>query len=154
MALLECQESSGALPTLDALLSDFKAGFDCNQAKLSVLPQQATLTVSGNVKFELPEATVHRGHVLLQEFVIGAAGKVDRLGAELTACKRRVADLEQQKRDASHAMSSAASTSAMYEPELKKAKTGPKMKRQEGRSLLNPSSRKRKAASGVVFDEE
>lgn len=141
-----------SLATLDALLSVVKSTFRNGDVKLSVLPQQINLIVRDDVEFELAEATVHSSKQYLQDLVFLLAGKVDSLGTELVATKRKVTDLQQQCRDAFQPAATA--SSAAYEPELKKKNPGPKLKRQQGRSLLNPSSRKRKAASGVVFDED
>ena len=151
-ALQKCREAS-SLSTLDSLLVDMKAAFQNGGVKLNILPQQVHLSLHSGIELELSESTVHTSRLQIQELVLLLAGKADSVGAELVVAKRKITELEQQCHDAS-TISTSASSSAMYEPELKKKNLGPKLKRQQGRSILNPSSRKRKAASGVVFEED
>ncbi|XP_062504142.1 protein PAXX-like [Corticium candelabrum] len=97
--------------------------------------------------FDLFEVSSSERKTELQHFIFWLADLSTDLKARLQVANSKIEELSQKQK-----MSETAAAAALYEPEAKKRSKQPKLKRQVGTSLINPSSKKKKSAGGVVFD--
>ena len=137
------------LKQLRWLFSAYRNGFTSGELSIARLGTKLTLTVgkgSSAMEFDLFEAKAAERKAELQTVLFRLAEQTCTLEAKLSAANQSLEKLRAQNTNAS-------GMSTFLDPGSKKVGGQGKAKpRKIGMSVVNPASRKRKAATGVVFD--
>lgn len=136
------------IKSTEAFLNRFRNGVQSGDLQVNVLGNKVHLKVgkgSATVDFDLFEAKAAEKKVEMQEVLFWLAEQSTKLSHDL--------ELANQTIDSLKATKGAGPTSAFMDLGPKKGQNPNKNKpKKVGMSVLNPSSKKRKAAHGVVFD--
>ncbi|GFR96774.1 protein PAXX [Elysia marginata] len=146
---LDAQRDLCSVTSIDSFLLRFRNGFSSGDIAIGRIGTKITLTVgkgSSAIDIDLFEAKAAEKKVELQSLLFNVAENCRQLEVQLTAANQQIESLKAQKGSAS-GLSSLADLS----PKKGQGQTKPKTAK-VGMSVINPSSRKRKAATGVVFD--
>ncbi|XP_064622677.1 uncharacterized protein LOC135484907 [Lineus longissimus] len=145
-AELEEMKDLANISHLDAYLGKFRSAFLSNQIDVSQVGTKIILTVGQGTSafsYDLYEMKSAEKTTELQALLFKFAEKVSSLETQLKNAQQNVDTLSKQNKGGSTGFldfDSGKKTGAKVQP--KKA----------GMSVINPSSKKRKAAQGVVFD--
>ncbi|KAL8602465.1 hypothetical protein ACOMHN_063332 [Nucella lapillus] len=146
---LDAQRDLVNVSTTDAFLTRFKNGFTAGELSVARVGTKLTLTIgkgSFAMDFDLFETKAADRKTELKTVLFHLAQQTQIMENKLSVATQSLEKLRAQKTGAS-------GMSALMDLGSKKlgspAKTKP---RKTGMSVVNPASRKRKAATGVVFD--
>ena len=127
----------------------FRNGFSSGDIIVGRIGTKITLTVgkgSSSIELDLFETKAAEKKVELQSLIFSLAENCGQLEVQLAAANQQIDALKAQK-------SSAGGLSSLADLSPKKGQGQAKPKTTKvGMSVINPSSRKRKAATGVVFE--
>ncbi|XP_059157332.1 protein PAXX-like [Physella acuta] len=136
-------------PSVEVFLSKFRNEFNSGIISIGHIGSNVTLSVgsgAANFNFNLAEAKSAEKKIELQSILFKLADSVSQLEKELSAVNEQMKSLRAEK-------SSSSGISALMDLSPKKAGGNKTKPNKAGMSVINPSSRKRKAAAGVVFEE-
>ena len=128
--------------------SHCRNGFSSGDVSVAVIGNKVALTVgkgSSVLNFDLYEAKAADKRTEMQKVLFRLAESATSMESDLSKAKQTIDALKAQK--------GAANTAAFMDLGPKKGANPAKNKpKKTGMSVLNPTSKKRKAAHGVVFD--
>ncbi|KAK7466621.1 hypothetical protein BaRGS_00037278 [Batillaria attramentaria] len=146
---LDAQRDLVNVSTTDAFLTRVKNAFTSGELSVALVGTKLTLTVGKSTSamdFDLFETKAAERKKELQNVLFCLADENSVLETKLSAANQSLEKLRAQK-------TSGGGVSALMDLGTKKAGAQAKAKpRKAGMSVVNPASRKRKAATGVVFD--
>ncbi|XP_076441824.1 protein PAXX-like [Babylonia areolata] len=146
---LDAQRDLVNISTSDAFLTRFKNGFTSGELAVARVGTKLTLTIgkgSSAMDFDLFETKAAERKTELQNVLFRMAEQTLMLETKLSVANQSLEKLRAQK-------TSTSGMNALMDLGTKKLGSPAKAKpRKTGMSVVNPSSRKRKAATGVVFD--
>lgn len=146
---LEAQRDLVNVSTTDAFLTRVRSGFNSGDLSVALVGTKLTLTVgkgAAAMDFDLFEAKAAEKKTELQAVLFRLAEQTSVLETKLLAANQSLEKLRAQK-------TSGGGVSSLMDLGTKKVGAQGKAKpRKTGMSVVNPASRKRKAATGVVFD--
>ena len=131
----------------------FRSGFASKDVQVSQMGVKATVTVGGGRKqlsFDLFEAKAADKKTELQTLMFRLAEKVTELESTVEKAQSTIENLQQHRAGGSGAATGIGGVFDIADGGKKNTqKAAPK---KVGMSVINPASRKRKAAKGVEFD--
>ncbi|XP_077985308.1 protein PAXX-like [Glandiceps talaboti] len=147
---LDSHRELSNINNMTAFLNKIKSAFESGDLNISLQGHTTTLTAGKGataLTFDLYEASASKRKTDLQNVLMRLADLATMLNTEL---KKTKDDLDTANK---HKGSGSSSVAAFYDPSATQ-KTGQKIPKKKGRSLLNPDSKRVKVAKGVNFDED
>ncbi|XP_046338555.1 uncharacterized protein LOC124119924 [Haliotis rufescens] len=146
---LDSHRDLSGVNTMSAFLTKFRDGFASGNLSVSRSGTKVTLTVGTGASaftFDLYETKAADKRTELQTVLFRLADQATDLDSQLNAANVQITNLKAQKK-------AGGDRSALFDLGPKKGANPAKAKpKKTGMSVLNPTSRKRKAAKGVEFD--
>ncbi|GFN83837.1 protein paxx [Plakobranchus ocellatus] len=146
---LEAQRDLSGISSIESFLLKFSNGFSSGDVDIGRIGTKIKLTVgkgASAISLDLFEAKAAERKVELQALLFTLAGNCGQLEIQLSAANQQIEALKAQK-------SSGSGLGPLADLSPKKGQGQAKPKTAKvGMSVVNPSSRKRKIASGVVYD--
>ncbi|RUS85271.1 hypothetical protein EGW08_006972 [Elysia chlorotica] len=146
---LEAQRDLSGVASVESFLSRFKNAFSSSDLAISRIGTKITLAIgkgSSAIELDLFEAKAAEKKSELQFLLFNLAENNGQLEKQLSMANQQIEVLKAQK-------GSGSGLSALADLSPKKGQGQAKPKTTKvGMSVINPSSRKRKAATGVVFE--
>lgn len=143
----DAQRDLASINSMDAYLTRFRNGFHTGDISIAVIGNKVTVTIgkgSATIGLDLYEAKAAEKKTEMQSVLFRLAETSTKLATELDKTKQMLDTYKSQK---------GATPQNFMDLGPKKAQNPAKAKpNKAGMSVLNPSSKKRKAAQGVVFD--
>lgn len=134
--------------TMDAFLTRFRNGFHTGDLSVAIVGNKVTLTLgkgSSTVSIDLYEAKAAEKKIEMQNVLFRLAESATKLATDLDKANQTIDTLKTQR--------GTGQAQAFMDLGPKKGSKAAKTKPAKvGMSVLNPTSKKRKAAHGVVFD--
>lgn len=146
---LDAQRDLCGVTSVDSFLHKFRNGFSSGDITIGRIGTKISLKVgkgSSAIEIDLFEAKAAEKKVELQSLLFSIAENCKQLEVQLVAANQQIDALKAQRGSAG-GLSSLADLSPKKGHGQAKPKTA-----KVGMSVINPSNRKRKAATGVVFD--
>ncbi|KAL5008747.1 hypothetical protein ScPMuIL_014328 [Solemya velum] len=147
---LEARRDSEALDTVDEFLTTFRDNFNAGNLSIAMLGRKVTLTVgkgSTLSSFDLFEPNSAEKRIELQSIIFKLAELSSLREEKLLAAEQTIKTLKSQKDDNRRGIGALMDLGPKRGANLGKVKP-----KKTGMSVVNPTSKKRKAAHGVVFD--
>lgn len=144
---IESHRELAEVNTLDAFLAKIRKAFLDGDLSVAMVGTKAIITIgkgAASFNFDLYEAKVVEQKTDLQSVLFRLAETNDNLETELTKANKTIENLKAQKGGGGPAFMDLGPKKDGHQARVKPNKTG--------MSVINPTSRKRKAATGVVFD--
>ncbi|XP_070551979.1 uncharacterized protein [Ptychodera flava] len=145
---LDSHRELSNITNFDAFFGKIKSAFESGDLTAATHGHKTTLTCgkgSTTVTFDLYEATASKRKSDLQGVILHLADLATRLSKDLKDAKDSLETANKQK------ASSTSTVSGFYDSTAGH-KTGQKVQKKKGRSLLNPDSKRVKVAKGVNFE--
>ncbi|CAG5130527.1 unnamed protein product [Candidula unifasciata] len=146
---LEAQKDLSGIDSIEAFLIRFRNGFQSGEVTVGRIGTKVTLSVgkgASAIELDLFEAKAAEKKLELQSVLFSLAECCSRLEVQLTAASQQIETLKAQKNQAG-------GLNPFMDASPKKGAGQNKAKvRKVGMSVINPSSRRKKAATGVVFE--
>ncbi|XP_013407884.1 uncharacterized protein LOC106171910 [Lingula anatina] len=146
---LEAERDVADFKSLEEYLTRFSQSFQRGEMTVSCMGKKATLEVGlgiSSLSLDLYEASAAERKEEIQTLLFFLASTAHSLEIELKKSKDMVEGLQHQIGKASN------SNTAFVDLDKKRGSQTKAKPKQPGMSVINPSSKKRKAAQGVVFD--
>ncbi|XP_065917076.1 uncharacterized protein [Dysidea avara] len=144
---IRCQFDTVKVQDSDGLFQAIKSSYDSGSLQVTKIAGGLRVNVGSSMEFDLHELTASDRRTELQQLLVGMGRLIEALQTNLTGAEIKIKKLESDN----------ISRLAMPfpEPEVKSKKHAKGVKQPAAvRSIVNPSSKRRKAASGVVFGED
>ncbi|KAL3875066.1 hypothetical protein ACJMK2_038004 [Sinanodonta woodiana] len=148
---LDALRDVAGVSTIEAYLGRFRNGFLAGEVNVAVIGNKVTLTVgkvTSALTLDLFEAKAADKKVEMQNVLFRLAESATSLETKLSKANETIETMKAQK-----GANFGSGGSAFMDLGPKKGQSQAKLKpKKAGMSAINPTSKKRKAAQGVVFD--
>ncbi|XP_038048675.1 protein PAXX-like isoform X1 [Patiria miniata] len=145
---LDSHRELAEVANYEAYFARFKKSFTSGDLLVTKQAHKVSLDVgtgSTALRYDLYEATASERKADLKSALFWLADTVSDVTNKLTKCEEELSVLKKQKGTSSVA-------AVLPDIDTKKRSGQIKVQKQQGHSIVNPSSKKRKAATGVQFD--
>ncbi|XP_065052744.1 uncharacterized protein LOC135681983 isoform X2 [Rhopilema esculentum] len=146
---LKSYSSAAGLDSEEKYLDIIKESFQKSDVNISVLPQRMVLyfgSKPGSISLDLFEAACEQKKFGLQELLFKLADNIKTLERQLSEASQKLKQVEDANKMESP------QSSPFKDSGTKRLKTVPKPRQLKGSSVINPGSKRKKAAQGVLFE--
>jgi len=146
---LKAKVSTSEVVSIEEFLSRIKSAMESSEVQVSIKPQTLTVLFGSRaaiISLDLYETTAQEKKEEIKILLFTLVDRVKDLEKKLESADSKLKDLEDSAKVA------AVNTSPFKDQSLHKANMTSRPKRIKGQSVINPGSKRRAAAKGVVFE--